>query len=112
MRNTSRRPLARPRRPNIQSKTQTRRARQPAPPDPADPRALVEFIAKSLVDMPDQVSVTQRSDRASVELRLKVAAEETGRVIGREGRLATAMRALLKVIGARARKRIKLDIGD
>ncbi len=114
MRNTPRRPLARPRRPASRA-AQPPRAHPPRnnpPSDPANPRGLVEFVAKSLVEKPEAVSVTQRGDRNSMTLRLKVAPEETGRVIGREGRFANAVRTLLKVISARTRKRIVLDIGD
>lgn len=73
---------------------------------------LVEFIAKGLVDNADSVTVTETVDRGTVFIELRVAQGEVGRVIGREGKLANAMRTLLRVSGAKARKRVVLDIGD
>lgn len=73
---------------------------------------LVEFIAKGMVDDPDAVVVNETVDRGTVFLELRVAPGEVGRVVGREGKLANAMRALLRVAGARSRKRVVLDIGD
>lgn len=73
-------------------------------------REIVEFIAKQLVADPSKVTVTERVERGTIFLRLSVPKEEMGRVIGREGKLANAMRTLLRVSGARARKRVVLDI--
>jgi hypothetical protein len=73
---------------------------------------LVEFIAKGMVDDPEAVVVNETVDRGTVFLELRVASGEVGRVVGREGKLANAMRALLRVAGARSRKRVVLDIGD
>lgn len=73
---------------------------------------LVEFIAKGMVDTPDAVVVTETVDRGTVFLELRVAEGEVGRVIGREGKLANAMRTLLRIAGAKSRKRVVLDIGD
>jgi predicted RNA-binding protein YlqC (UPF0109 family) len=73
---------------------------------------LVEFIAKGMVDDPDAVTVNETVDRGTVFLELRVAQGEVGRVIGREGKLANAMRTLLRVAGVRTRKRVVLDISD
>jgi predicted RNA-binding protein YlqC (UPF0109 family) len=73
-------------------------------------RELIEFIAKSLVDDPTEVRVTERGDGRDVRLELRVAEEDVGRVIGRKGRVANAMRTLLRVSAARKGVRASLDI--
>ena len=71
---------------------------------------LIEFIAKSLVDDPTEVRVSEQRMHGSVRLELTVAEEDMGRVIGRGGRVANAMRALLRVAAARKGVRATLDI--
>jgi uncharacterized protein len=71
-----------------------------------DLRALVEQIAKSLVDAPDQVSVTQNGN----ELELHVAPGDVGKVIGRQGRVARALRSLVSAAGVRSERRVTLEI--
>ena len=71
---------------------------------------LIEYIARSLVDDPTQVTVTQRRHGSTTNIRLRVAKEDMGRVIGRNGRVANAMRILLRVAAARNDKLAKLDI--
>jgi predicted RNA-binding protein YlqC (UPF0109 family) len=71
---------------------------------------LIEYIARSLVDDPTQVHVTQARRGPAVELRLHVAKEDMGRIIGKNGRVANAMRILLRVASAREGKRASLDI--
>lgn len=71
---------------------------------------LVDFIARSLVDDPTQVHVTQYRRGAQVVLSLRVAKEDMGRIIGRSGRVAGAMRTLLRVAAAQEGKRASLDI--
>lgn len=73
-------------------------------------KELVEYIAKSLVDDPSQVEVTESRRANSVTLRLQVSPEDKGRVIGRNGRVANAMRSLLRVVAAREGKRVNLEI--
>ena len=73
-------------------------------------KELIEYIAKSLVDDPSQVDVTEIQGSTSVILELRVAPEDMGRVIGRNGRVANAMRTLLKVIAAKQGKRVTLEI--
>ncbi|MBI4496486.1 MAG: KH domain-containing protein [Chloroflexi bacterium] len=60
-------------------------------------RELVEYIALSLVENPDEVVVTEHVERDRVVVRLQVASEDMGKVIGKEGRIAQAMRTLMKV---------------
>jgi hypothetical protein len=73
---------------------------------------LIDYIARSLVDDPTQVEVHQYRRGSSVTFELTVAKEDMGRVIGKGGRVATAMRALLRVAAAREGARASLDIVD
>lgn len=73
-------------------------------------KKLIEFIAKSLVNDPTEVVVSERSRRKDVLLLLSVAEEDMGRVIGRNGRVASAMRTLLRVAATRKGVRSSLDI--
>jgi predicted RNA-binding protein YlqC (UPF0109 family) len=71
---------------------------------------LVEFIATSLVDDPTQVEVEQVRRGSQITMKLQVSKEDMGRVIGKSGRVANAMRVLLRVAAAREGKRVSLDI--
>lgn len=73
---------------------------------------LIEFLARSLVDQPDEVRVEEEQDDDRVILRLYVAEGDMGKVIGKQGRIANAMRDLLKVAAARQGARASLEIGD
>jgi predicted RNA-binding protein YlqC (UPF0109 family) len=73
---------------------------------------LIEFIARSLVDDPIQVHVSQQKRGPNVDIRLQVSKEDMGRVIGKSGRVANAMRILLRVAAAREGKRASLDIAE
>lgn len=73
-------------------------------------KELVEYIAKSLVDDPDQVEVTEIPGTTSVIIELRVAPDDMGRVIGRDGRVANAIRVLLRVVAAKENKRVTLEI--
>ncbi|MER3405405.1 MAG: RNA-binding protein [Chloroflexota bacterium] len=73
-------------------------------------KELVEYIAKNLVSHPEDVRVDQSGVRV-VRLRLRVHPDDMGRVIGREGRIAQAIRTLLRIAGARSGRRIELEIG-
>lgn len=73
---------------------------------------LIEYIAKSLVDEPDEVQVTEHDDHGRIIIHLDVAEDDIGRVIGRDGRIATAMRSLIKVAAIREDVRVGLEIGD
>lgn len=71
---------------------------------------LVEYIARSVVDNPDSVQVTETGGEKTLILELRVAEADMGKVIGKEGRVAEAMRTLLKVAAARQGKRAVLQI--
>lgn len=70
----------------------------------------MEYIAKSLVDKPEEVSVNETDGEQASVLELKVARSDLGKVIGRQGRTARAMRAILGAASIRANKRIVLEI--
>ena len=71
---------------------------------------LVEYIAKSIVNLPDEVVVTEETDEYGLTLKLQVADEDKGRIIGKQGRIAGAMRTLLRVKAAKAGTRVTLQI--
>lgn len=74
-------------------------------------KELIEYIARSLVNDPDQVDVGQsRAAAGKIRLELRVAREDMGRVIGKGGRVANAMRILLRVAAAREGKQVSLDV--
>ena len=73
-------------------------------------KELIEYIAKSLVDDPSQVRVDVIEGTNSVVLELHVAPEDMGRIIGRKGRVADAMRILVRVVAAKRGKRVTLEI--
>jgi uncharacterized protein len=75
-------------------------------------RELVEFIAKSLVDNPDEVVVTEKEDDENVIVELKVAASDMGKVIGRQGRIAKAIRAVVKAASSKSDKKVSVEILD
>lgn len=75
-------------------------------------KELIEYIASSLVDDPTQVQVTQMRRGPVVNLKLQVAKEDMGRVIGKNGRVANAMRMLLRVAAAQEGKQAALDVED
>ncbi|MCL5265335.1 MAG: KH domain-containing protein [Chloroflexi bacterium] len=71
---------------------------------------LIEYIAKSLVDSPNDVHIRQIEGEQSVILELRVAPDDMGKVIGKQGRVAKAMRTLLKIAAAREGRRVILEI--
>ncbi|HUV43554.1 MAG TPA: KH domain-containing protein [Dehalococcoidales bacterium] len=73
-------------------------------------RDLVEYIAKSIVNAPDDVQVTEEEDEQGIILKLQVADDDKGRVIGKQGRIAEAMRTLIRVKAAKAGTRATLEI--
>lgn len=75
-----------------------------------DIRTLIESIVKALVDHPDQVLVTQIEGTHSVVLELAVAPEDVGKVIGKKGIHADAIRRLVHAIGGKTKKRYVLEI--
>jgi predicted RNA-binding protein YlqC (UPF0109 family) len=75
-------------------------------------KEFVEFIAKRLVDHPDQVSLEQEEKENSIVVRLKVDQQDVGKVIGRKGRTAQSLRTLLAAVAAKDGKRAILEIAD
>jgi predicted RNA-binding protein YlqC (UPF0109 family) len=73
---------------------------------------VVEYLAKALVDNPDEVKVTEDASGDRVVVRLDVAETDWGQVIGRQGRIATSIRQVLKVAAVRDDVRVQLEIGD
>ena len=73
-------------------------------------KELLEYIARNLVDNPEAVRVKERSGRYTVTYELTVAPDETGKVIGRSGRVAKAIRDVMGVAAARQNKRVHIDI--
>jgi predicted RNA-binding protein YlqC (UPF0109 family) len=76
----------------------------------SDMKDLIEYIAKSLADEPSQVQVSEIEGESSVILELRVGPEDMGRIIGKGGRTANAMRSLVRVLAAKQGKRVTLEI--
>jgi predicted RNA-binding protein YlqC (UPF0109 family) len=73
---------------------------------------LLAYLAQRLVDNPDAVLVEEEERDDAVVLRLHVAKDDVGKVIGRQGRIARALRAIVRAGGARQRRRLILEIAD
>jgi hypothetical protein len=73
-------------------------------------KEMVEYIAKSIVTAPEAVVVTEEPSEDGILLKLQVAPEDRGRVIGKQGRVAQAVRILLRVAAIRAGTRAQLEI--
>ena len=73
-------------------------------------RELIDYIARALVDNPDEVSVSEVEGNQTSVLELKVAKEDLGKVIGKQGRTARAMRTILSAASAKIKKRTVLEI--
>jgi len=73
---------------------------------------MLEYLARNLVDRPDEVRVERTEQDGAVVLRLHVADEDIGKVIGRQGRIARALRTLVRASGGRRHERVLLEIVD
>lgn len=73
-------------------------------------KELVEILAKALVDHPDQVSVAQSETEKSVHLQLIVAGDDMGKVIGKQGKIANAIRTIVKAAAVKDGRRVHVDI--
>ena len=73
-------------------------------------KELVEVIAKSLVDAPEEVVVTETKSEKAIVLELRVAQADMGKVIGKQGRIAKAIRAVVKAAAAKSDKKVIVDI--
>ena len=75
-------------------------------------KELVEVIAKALVDDPDSVVVTEREERKTTVLEVRVADSDMGKGIGKQGRIAKAIRSVVKAVAAKEDKKVIVDILD
>ena len=73
---------------------------------------LLLFLARSLVDEPERVEVEGRETDSRVDLTLKVAPKDMGRVIGRNGRIVKAIRTVMKAASVKANKRVNVEVVD
>ena len=73
---------------------------------------LVEVIARALVDHPEEVSVTETERDGEIILELKVASDDMGKVIGKQGRIAKAIRAMVKAAASKTNKKVIVEIGQ
>ena len=73
-------------------------------------KELVEVIAKALVDHPEEVSVNEKNEGRTIVLELHVAEGDMGKVIGKQGRIAKAIRSLVKAAAAKEDKKVVVDI--
>jgi len=73
---------------------------------------LLEYLARRLVDKPDEVRVERVEEEDTIVLRLHVAEDDLGKVIGRQGRIARALRTVVRAGSARERRRVQLEIVD
>lgn len=73
-------------------------------------KELVEVIAKALVDNPDEVTVIQTESEREIVLELKVAPDDMGKVIGKQGRIAKAIRSVVKAAASKIEKKVVVEI--
>jgi len=73
-------------------------------------RELVEFIVRSLVDEPDKIEISEETSESRTLYQLKVAPEEAGKIIGKNGKTAKAIRTILSAAGAKAGRKLSLQI--
>jgi len=83
---------------------------QESPKEIKGMKELIEYIAKSIVNEPDDVVITEETDEQGTILKLQVADDDKGRVIGKQGRVAQAMRTLIRVKAAKQGTRATLEI--
>lgn len=75
-------------------------------------KELVEIIAKALVEKPEEVVVTETENDKNIAIDLKVAASDMGKVIGKSGRIAKSIRAVVSAAAAKTDKRVTVEIGS
>ena len=73
-------------------------------------KELVEVVAKALVDNPDEVVVTEKGEGKNITIELHVAADDMGKVIGKQGRIAKAIRSVVKAASTKENKRVDVEI--
>lgn len=75
-------------------------------------KEFIEYIARQLVDQPDEVTLTEESLEDKIIYRLKVAQPDVGKVIGKKGRTAFALRTIVAAVGKKAGKKVLLEVVD
>ena len=75
-------------------------------------KEFIEYIARELVDQPDQVLIEEEADEDKLVLRLRVAQPDIGKIIGKKGRTAFALRTLVAAVGKKAGKKVTLEVLD
>jgi len=75
-------------------------------------KELLEVIAKALVDIPEEVQVTEKKSDDVIRLELRVASDEVGKVIGKQGKIARAIRTLVKANAVKENKKVYVDINQ
>jgi len=75
-------------------------------------KELLSYIVSNLVEFPDQVTITETEEGDTIVYKLKTAQSDMGKIIGRQGKIAKEIRALVKALGLRDDKRIQVDIVD
>ena len=75
-------------------------------------KELIEVIAKSLVDYPEEVVVTEKVTRKSIVLELRVAPSDMGKVIGKQGRIARSIRAVVKAAASKEDRQVSVEIEE
>lgn len=75
-------------------------------------KELLVYIARNLVDHPDDVAVTERKGNGEIRLELRVNSDDMGKVIGRQGRIANWIRVLMRSVGQRRGTRVSVDVLD
>ncbi len=75
-------------------------------------KEFIEYIAKQLVDQPDQVAIEEQSEDDKLILKLKVAQPDIGKIIGKKGRTAFALRTLVAAVGKKGGKKVQLEVVD
>lgn len=76
-------------------------------------KELLEQLVTKLVDNPEEVKVTERTENGSIKLKIKVATDDIGKILGKKGQTITALRTILKAIGAKeVKKKVLVDIDE
>ena len=73
-------------------------------------KELVEYLVKALVDKPEEVKISQIEGESITILEIRVASDDAGKVIGKDGRIANAIRTIVKAAGAKNKKRVTVEI--
>ena len=73
-------------------------------------KELVEYLVKALVDKPEEVKISQTEADLATILEIRVASDDAGKVIGKDGRIANAIRTIVKAAGAKNKKRVTVEI--